>query len=207
MRIGIIGAGHIGTTLARYFVSAGHEVAIANSRGPETLRELEADLGANAQATTAAKAARFGEVAVVSVPFGRYTEMPAAELAGKPVVDTNNYTPQRDGTYPELDEDRTTSSEMLQDHLPGARVVKAFNTITWDHLRDSPRTGGEALLYGIPVSGDDDGAKRIVFDLIEEMGFEPVDAGGLAEGGRKQQPGTSVYGTELPADELRARLS
>ncbi len=207
MRIGIIGAGHIGSTLAKYFVSAGHEVAIANSRGPETLRGLEADLGYNARATTAAGAGKFGEVAVVSVPFGRYTEIPVAELAGKPVVDTTNYYPQRDGVYPELDSDQTTSSELVQRHLSGSRVVKAFNTTPFDQLRDFPRTGGEALLYGIPVSGDDDAAKRCVFDLIEEMGFQPVDDGSLAEGGRKQQPGTSIYGVVLPADELRSRLS
>jgi hypothetical protein len=207
MRIGIIGAGHVGSTLAKYFVSAGHEVAIANSRGPETLRELESDLGANAHAATPAKAARFGELAVVSVPFGRYRETPAAELAGKPVIDTNNYYPQRDGHYSELDSGQTTSSELLQQHLPGASVVKAFNAIRSEHLREYSHTGGEKLLYGIPVSGDDDAAKRAVFDLIEEIGFDPVDAGSLADGGRKHQPGAPGYLADLPGDELRARLS
>lgn len=207
MRIGIIGAGHIGSTLAKYFVSAGHHVAIANSRGPETLRDLEADLGYNAEATTAPRAGRFGEVAVVSVPFGRYTEIPVAELAGKTVVDTMNYYPQRDGVYPQLDSDDTTSSELLQRHLSSSHVVKAFNTTPFDKLRDFPRTGGEALLYGVPVAGDDDAAKRCAFDLIEEMGFQPVDTGSLAEGGRKQQPDSPVFGVVLPAEELRARLS
>ncbi|GAA5182985.1 NAD(P)-binding domain-containing protein [Rugosimonospora acidiphila] len=207
MRIGIIGAGHIGSTLARYFVSAGHDVAIANSRGPETLRELESSLGTKARAETPARAARFGELAVLSVPFGRYREAPAEELAGKPVVDATNYYPERDGRYPDLDSDSTTSSELVQRHLRDSRVVKAFNTIPWDTLQDTPRTGGEALLYGVPVAGDDDGAKRCVFDLIEEMGFQPVDSGGLAQGGRKQQPGSPVYGTELPANELLPRLS
>jgi hypothetical protein len=207
MRIGIIGAGHVGSTLAKHFVSAGHEVAIANTRGPETLRELEVDLGDNAHAVTPAKAAKFGELAIVSVPFGRYLQTPAEDLAGKPVVDTNNYYPERDGHFAELDADRTTSSELLQEHLPGASVVKAFNAMNWEHLRDYGHAGGANVMYGIPVSGDDDAAKRTVFDLIEEMGFEPVDAGDLASGGRTHQPGGPAYLTDLSADELRARLS
>ncbi len=129
MRIGIIGSGHIGGTLAGHFVAAGHEVAVSNSRGPETLAELVAALGTRAQAVTAEEAARFGDLVVVSVPFGRYRELPTEGVASKVVVDTNNYYPQRDGHFEELDRDRTTSSELLQAHLPGARVVKAFNAI------------------------------------------------------------------------------
>src|SRR5213593_3748806 len=121
MRIGIIGAGHIGGTLAKLFVDAGHEVAVANSRGPETLASLVEQLGGGAQAVTAADAARFGEIVVVSVPFGRYGELPTEDLAGKVVIDTNNYYPQRDGRFEALDSDGTTSSELLQEHLSGAR--------------------------------------------------------------------------------------
>src|SRR5919197_1107857 len=167
MRIGIIGAGHIGGTLAKHFIGAGHDVAVSNSRGPATLRSLMEDLGARAQAMTSEEAARFGDVIVVSVPFGRYRELPAEGVAGKVVIDTNNYYPQRDGHFEELDRDRTTSSELLQSHLPGSRVVKAFNAIRWDHLRDDGRPAGDPERIGIPISGDDPEAKRIVAKLID----------------------------------------
>lgn len=206
MRIGIIGAGHIGGTLARAFVRAGHEVAISNSRGPETLKELVGELGERARAMTTAEAAAFGEVVVVSIPFGRYREVPAKELAGKIVIDTNNYYPQRDGHFEELDTDRTTSSEMFQAHLPGARVVKAFNAIRWDRLRDHARPPGAPDRLGIPISGDDPEAKRTVATLIDQIGFDAVDAGSLAEGGRRHQPGTPVYVADLTGAELQTRL-
>lgn len=207
MRIGIIGAGHIGGTLARHFVEVGHEVAISNSRGPEALADLVDELGGGAQAMTASEAARFGEIVIVSVPFGRYRELPAEPLPGKVVVDTNNYYPQRDGHFEELDSDRTTSSELLQAHLPGARVVKAFNAILWTRLRDDGLPAGAGERLGIPISGDDAEAKRTVAELIDQIGFDPVDAGTLAQGGRKHQPGTAAYTQGLQTDELRARLS
>lgn len=207
MQIGIIGTGHIGSTLARHFIRAGHEVAISNSRGPETLRALVDELGGRAEAMTAADAAAFGEVVVVSVPFGRFRELPTGGVRGKVVVDTNNYYPPRDGTFEELDADRTTSSELLQAHLQGARVVKAFNAIQWQRLRDLGRPAGDAERIGIPISGDDEEAKRMVAGLLDEMGFDAVDAGTLAEGGRRHQPGSPVYAADLPTDELRARLA
>ena len=207
MRIGIIGSGKIGGTLARRFVDAGHEVAVSNSRGPETLAVLVEELGSLAQAMTAQEAARFGELVVVSVPFGRYHELPTEAVAGKVVIDTNNYYPQRDGHFDELDSDRTTSSELLQAHLPGARVVKAFNAILWSRLRDDGRPAGDPERLGIPISGDDEEPKRIVAALIHEIGFDPVDTGTLAEGGRKHQPGTPAYTNGLPTAELRTLLS
>jgi predicted dinucleotide-binding enzyme len=207
MRIGIIGAGHIGGTLARHFLDAGHEVAVSNSRGPATLAGLVDELGAQAQAMTSGDAARFGDVVVVSVPFGRYREVPSEGFAGKVVIDTDNYYPQRDGHFEELDGDRTTSSELLQAHLPGARVVKAFNAIVWKRLRDDCRPAGDRERIGIPISGDDEQAKRTVAELIEQIGFDPVDAGTLAEGGRKHQPGSPAYTEGLQTEELRARLA
>ena len=123
------------------------------------------------------------------------------------MIDSNNYYPQRDGHFEELDNDRTTSSELLQAHLPGARVVKAFNAIQWVRLRDDGRPAGDPERLGIPFSGDDAEAKRVVAELIDELGFDPVDAGSLAEGGRKHQAGAAAYTQGLPTSELRARLS
>ena len=206
MRIGIIGAGNIGGTLARHFTRAGHEVAVANSRGPETLQNLVAELGERAQALTPAEAVAFGEIVVVSVPFGRYRELPEEGAEGKVVIDTNNYYPNRDGQFEQLDSDQTTSSELLQAHMKGARVVKAFNAIYWARLRDLSRPAGNPERIGIPISGDDKEAKRIVAELVDEIGFEAVDAGTLAEGGRKHQPGTPVYTADLSVSELRETL-
>lgn len=206
MKIGIIGAGHVGGTLAKRFTAAGHDVAVANSRGPDTLRQLESELGEHGRAATAEEAAEFGDVVVVSVPFGRYAEVPSAGAAGKTVIDTCNYYPERDGHIAALDDDRTTSTELLQQHLPQAKVVKAFNAMRWEHLRDYGRSGGALTRYGIPVSGDDPRAKHEVEDLVEQLGFEPVDAGDLAHGGRKHQPGTPVFTADLTAADLHAHL-
>jgi 8-hydroxy-5-deazaflavin:NADPH oxidoreductase len=207
VRIGIIGAGKIGGTLAQLFVRAGHDVAISNSRGPETLESMAAELGPKARAVTAADAAKFGEVVVVSIPFGRYRELPTDGMAGKVVIDTNNYFPGRDGRSKDLDAGRTTVSELLQEHLAGARVVKAFNAIHWSKLRDLGRPARDPDRIGIPISGDDEDAKRTVAELIDQIGFAPVDAGTLAEGGRKHQQGTPIFTADLTADQLRSRLA
>jgi len=202
VKIGVIGAGRIGGTLAARLVAAGHQVAISNSRGPETLQ------GAidGARPMTVQDAARFGEIVVVSIPFGRYREVPADTVGGKIVIDTNNYYPERDGRFAELDDGSTTSSELLQAHLPDARVVKAFNAISWTNLRDAGRRTDDPDRLGIPLSADDEQAKRTVADLIDEIGFDPVDAGTLAQGGRKHQVDAPAYGKGLPTAELRSRL-
>jgi 8-hydroxy-5-deazaflavin:NADPH oxidoreductase len=207
MKIGILGAGHIGSMLAGHFVRAGHEVAISNSRSPDTLSDVVAELGDSAHAATADEAARFGDVVVVAIPLKAYPDVPPDALAGKVVVDTMNYYPQRDGQFPELDSGETTSSELLQRHLPDAFVVKAFNSIRWDSLRDKAHTGPVETRLGVPIAGDDEAAKQEVDDLLEEIGFDGVDAGGLGEGGRKFQVGTSLYGVELPSGELAERLA
>jgi predicted dinucleotide-binding enzyme len=211
MKIGIIGAGHIGSTLADHLASAGHEVAIANSREPQTLSALADQINGKfatqrVRATTAADAARSGDVVILAVPFGRFTDLPAAEFAGKTVVDATNYHPERDGNVAELDHHDRTSSQLIQDRLARARVVKAFNAMRWDHLRDYGREGGTPYRYGIPVAGDDDDAKRTVLTLVSDIGFDPVNAGGLAEGGRKFEPGADVYTADLRADELQERV-
>ncbi|MFK3981432.1 NADPH-dependent F420 reductase [Micromonospora sp. NPDC050397] len=206
MHIGIIGAGNVGGTLARRLAEAGHELAIANSRGPQTLQDLVGELGHRTHAVSSSEAARFGDLVIVAVPFGRYNELPTAELKGKPVMDTGNYYPDRDGHIPELDQDQTTSSEMVQQHLKGAHVVKAFNTLHAENMRDHARQSSAQERYGIPMSGDDPQAKRAIADLVEELGFEPVDAGDLATGGRKQQPGSVTYEADFTAEELAAAL-
>ncbi len=198
MNIGIIGAGHIGSNAARLFVEAGHQVAISNSRGPETLDPLVAELGDNATAAAIGQARDFGDVVFVSIPFGRYKELPSNGWEGKIVIDSNNYYPDRDGQFTELDSDETTSSELLAAHLPGARIVKGFNTIWFEHLKTQGST--ELPLEkrrAIFIAGDDSEAKATVAQLIEDIGFAAVDTGFLGAGGRSQQPGAAVYNKEL----------
>lgn len=190
MRIGIIGAGHVGTTLSRHFALVGHDVSLSGLLIARTVRAV----------------ASFADVVVVAVPFNRYRELPVAETAGKPVIDTTNYDPAGGGPIPQLDEDRITSSELVAAHLSEALVVKAFNAIRWEHLRDHAHRDRFAGRRGIPVSGDHLRAKKSAMALVEEIGFDAVDAGGLARGGRKFQPGTPVYAADLTARDLRARL-
>jgi 8-hydroxy-5-deazaflavin:NADPH oxidoreductase len=207
MRIGIIGSGKIGATAARLFVEAGHELAIANSRGPETLTDLVDSLGERAQAATAQDAAAFGELVLVAIPFGRHRELASEPLAGTTVIDAMNYYSQRDGHFPALDDDRTTSSELLAAHLPGARVVKAFNTMYWKTLGDAGKPDGGHDRLALFIAGDDQDAKELVSRLVEEIGFTPVDTGSLAEGGRLQQPGSPIYAKDLPAREAKQALA
>lgn len=206
MRIGIIGAGHIGGALAAMFIEAGHEIGISNSRGPRSLAGLVEALGDKACAMTADEAGRFGDLVVVSIPFGRFREIPVAPLDGKIVIDTNNYYPQRDGSFATLDDGRTTSSEMLQEHLPGSRVVKAFNTMQAARLRSSGRPSGDPARLGIPIAGNEKLAKQAVAGLIDQVGYDAVDFGDLAAG-RRLQPGSAVYAAGLTGAELRRRLA
>lgn len=203
MNIGIIGAGHIGATAARLFVEAGHRVAIGNSRGPETLRLLAADLGGNATAVTAEEAAHFGDVVLLAVPLKAYTTLPRVALRGKIAIDAMNYYPDRDGHYKALDRGEMTSSEMVAEHLEGARLVKAFNTIWSEHLgaqgrKDAPPDARRV----IPISGDDSAAKEIVARLIEEIGFAPYDIGPLRHSAR-QQPDAAIYNRDVTLAEAR----
>ncbi|MGH9840726.1 MAG: NADPH-dependent F420 reductase [Blastocatellia bacterium] len=207
MKIGIIGAGNIGATAAKLFTKAGHEVAISNSRGPESLRDVVAELGERAQASTVEDAAKFGDVVLVSIPLGKYKSLPPAPFYGKVVIDSNNYYPDRDGHFAALDRGETTSSELLAEHLPGARIVKGFNTIWSEHLKAQ----GDTSLpledrRAIFIAGDDSEAEEIVAKLIEEIGFAAVDMGFLHEGGERQQPGTAVYNRSVTAREAKDLL-
>ncbi|HEX2923355.1 MAG TPA: NAD(P)-binding domain-containing protein [Chloroflexota bacterium] len=205
MKIGIIGSGHIGGTAARLFVQAGHQVALSNSRGPASLTAQVQQLGPNARAATVEEASDFGEVVLVAIPFGGYTTLPASHLSGKVVVDAMNYYPQRDG---QIDFAGTNSSELVAHQLPGARLVKAFNTMYFETLgsEGKPNAPVEDRLV-LFVAGDDPQAKAVVSRLIEEIGFAPADTGTLAEGGRKQQPGSPIYNHPMTAGEAQRALS
>ena len=205
MRIGLIGSGRIGGTLARLAVGVGHEVVLANSRGPETLTDLAAELGPLASAATVTGAAEAGDVVVVTIPLAAYASVPAEPLAGKVVIETNNYYPDRDGHIAELDAGSTTSSELLAAHLPAASVVKAFNTIYFEHLASQGVPSGSPDRRALPIAGDDADAKRLVEALFDAFGFDVVDAGPLATGARFQ-PGTPAYNVRMTAAELRAAL-
>ena len=192
--VGIIGSGMIGGTVARLSVAAGHRVVLSNSRGPETLQELAAELGPLATPGTAEQAAEAGDLVVVSVPVKAFAEVPAKPLAGKPVLDTGNYYPQRDGHIGELDTGALTSSGLLQRYLPDAHVVKVFNSIFFRHLGSLGRPHGAPDRSALPVAGDDAQAKAAVTAFLDSIGYDAVDAGPLAESWR-QEPGTPAYGT------------
>ena len=204
--IGIIGAGNIGAQVARLAVAHGYKVVISNSRGPETLAELITELGGNARAATPVEAAQAGDVVVVSVPLKNYRAIPVDPLAGKVVIDTNNYYPQRDGQIPELDNESTTTAELLQAHLPASKVVKAFNHIYAAQLTTDGRPAGTPNRRALVIAGDDESAKATVTKLLDDFGFDAVDAGPLAEGWRIQRD-TPGYGPRRNAAELRQDLA
>jgi predicted dinucleotide-binding enzyme len=183
----------IGSTLARLAVDAGHQVVLSNSRGPETLRDLAAELGPLARAATCAGAAEAGDVVVVAIPVKAYLGLPAAPLRGKVVMDTGNYYPERDGHLTELDSGSVTSSELLARQLPGAEVVKVFNNIFFQHLLNLARPAGAADRSYLPIAGDSATAKAAITDFLDSIGYGAVDVGALADGWR-MQPGTPAYG-------------
>ncbi len=191
--IGFIGSGHIGSTVARLAVAAGYDVVMSNSRGPDTLRDLVEELGPRARAATAAGAAAAGDLVVVSIPVRSVPDVPVEPLAGKTVMDTNNYYPQRDGHIAALDDGSSTSSELLQRHLPAAHVVKVFNNIYFKHLRSLARGAGAPDRSALPIAGDDPDAKRAVTDFLDAIGYDAVDAGPLGSG-RRYQPDNPAYG-------------
>lgn len=204
MKIGIIGAGNIGSTLAQLLTKAGHEVAIANSRGPDTLTDLVRDLGVNAHAATVEDAAIFGELVIEAIPFGRYKDLPAAQLAEKILVTAANYYPNRDG---QIDLSGRAQSQFIADHLKGVRVVKAFNTIWAGHLKTQGDTNKPTdSRRAIFIAGDDSEAKRIVADLIDQIGFGAVDVGSLADS-TKQEPNAPIYNADLTVAEANAKLN
>ena len=208
MKIGIVGSGNIGGTLTKLLAGHGHEVAVANTRGPDSLADLVADAGDGARAATVEEAIDFGDLVVVAVPVYAYADLPNDGVDGKIVVDAGNYYPARDGGIEALENDETTSTELLGDRLRGARLVKAFNTMNFRTLAADGRPGApREERLALFLAGDDEHAKSVVAELIEELGFAAVDTGSLAEGGRRQQPGAVVYNTPMRAGDAEAALS
>jgi predicted dinucleotide-binding enzyme len=204
--IGFIGAGKIGGQLARLAVAHGFDVVLSNSRGPETLGELVAELGDRAKAGTPVEAAALGDIVVVTMPLSGIESVPVAPLTGKVVIDTGNYYPERFGHIAELDDESLTTGELLQRHLPESRVVKAFNTIEWRSLTAHATPAGTPGRRALPIAGDDEEARAIVARLLDAFGFDAVDAGPLAEGWRFQRD-TPGYVTRRTADEVRSDLA
>ena len=207
MKIGIIGAGNIGGTLVRRLSKLGHDVSVANSRGPETLSELAAESGASA--VTVSEAAQGMDVVIVTIPERRIPDLPDDLFSGVgpdvAVVDTGNYYPQRRDGKIEAIEDGVPESRWVEQQL-GRPVVKAFNNIYARHLLENGRPAGSPDRIALPVAGDDEQAKARVMGLVDELGFDPVDAGGLDESWR-QQPGTPVYASDFDADGVRRALA
>lgn len=200
--VGIIGAGNIGSNVARAALAAGYNVVIANSRGPESLEDLVAELGPEAQAATVEDAALTADWIVVAIPLGRIGELPPEPFAHKVVLDANNYYPQRDGHIAALDSQEKTSSQILQDHLPDAQVVKAFNTIQAAQIATDGSLPGTDNRRALPIAGDDEAAVGLAGSFIDALGFDTVTIGTLAESW-KIEPGTPAYGPRVNADQLR----
>jgi len=205
VKIGIIGSGNIGGTAARLFAKAGHDVAVSNSRGPESLKSLVASIGGKAESATVEEAVKFGDVVLLALPWQDRHELPPAELfAGKIVIDATNPYTATGGLY---DLGGSSSSEEIAKQLPGARLVKGFNTMYFKHLASSGRTDLPIPeRHPIFLAGDDAEAKAAVSRLIEEIGFAPMDTGSLAEGGRRQQPGSDIYNRPMTAADAQKIL-
>jgi len=200
--IGFIGSGNIGSTVARLAVDAGYDVVLSNSRGPETLADLVDKLGPKARAATSREAAAAGDLVVLTIPLGKINQVPAEALAGKVVIDTGNYYPQRDGAIEALDEGRTTTSGLVQQHLAQSHVVKAFNNIYFEHLGSMERPAGAPDRSTLTIAGDDAEAKRVVTAFIEAIGYDVLDTGSLADSWRFERDQAAYVGAYMRNGDL-----
>ncbi len=205
MKIGVIGAGFIGRAVAQLALAAGHEVMLSNSRGPQTMSSVVSGI-LGVKVGTAADAAKFGDVVLVAIPLEHYRSVPAQWLEGKTVMDANNYYPERDGQIAVLDRFETTTSRLLAEHLPHAHVVKVFNAIFAPDLTEDARPHGAADRRALPVAADDAAAKAQVITLLDELGFDAVDAGGLDESWRFERA-KPAYCVALDQAGLKAALA
>jgi len=203
MRIGIVGAGHIGGTAAKLFARAGHQVAVSNSRGPATLASLVSSIGTNAKAVSTVEAVKFGEAILLALPYRKMDALPPGEsFAGKIVIDATNPYSATGGV---MNLGESTSSEEVAKRMPGARLVKAFNTMGWNTLASGARPAHEERLV-VFIAGDDAASKATVAKLIDEIGFASIDTGSLREGGHRQQPGSRIYGRPMTVREAKQIL-
>lgn len=204
MKIGIIGAGFVGRTIATLAIKAGHQVMISNSRGPQTLFSFRSMVGCNAG--TVSDAIQFGDVVIIAVPLTAIDQLPRDLLAGKQLLDAVNYYPDRDGRVAVLDSLQTTTSELLASYLPGATITKAFNAIQMTHLERDGLPAGAPDRRALPLAGNDSEGKRLAHELYEAFGFDTVDVGPLSEGWRFER-GTPAYCVPMTKAELEATLS
>ncbi|GAB6903056.1 NAD(P)-binding domain-containing protein [Kineosporia succinea] len=203
--LGFIGTGKVGAALARLAVGAGHDVVLANRRGPATLQDLVEELGPRARAATVPEAARAGEIVVVAVPLTSYPELPVEALRGKVVIDTSNHKPgEHTGHLPAVDQGLTTPYEVMQHHLPQSFVVKAFSNMFFRHLAALARPAGAADRSALPVAGDDPSARARVGELLNTLGYDPLDAGPLVESRRFAAFGTPANQAYLDPEGLFA---
>ena len=204
--IGILGSGHVGSNLARAAIAHGYDVVLSNSQGPETIVGLAGELGPKARAATPAEAAAAADFAIVAIPLPAIGRVPAEPLAGKVVIATINYFPQRDGHVPAIDDGITTAPGLLQAHLPASRVVRAFSMINAAEMSGDGHPAGDPKRRALALAGDDPDARRLVARLYDEFGFDAVDLGGLAESWRVD-PGQPAFVVRQDAAELRANAA
>jgi 8-hydroxy-5-deazaflavin:NADPH oxidoreductase len=204
--IGILGSGHVGSNLAQAAIAHGYDVVLSNSQGPQTLAGLVGDLGPRARAATPAEAAAAGDLAIVAIPFTAIDQVPVEPLAGKVVIATINYFPQRNGHVPEIDSGATTAPGLLQAHLPASRVVRAFSMINAAEMSGDGHPAGDPKRRALALAGDDPAAKHLVTSLYDEFGFDAVDIGGLDESWRIEA-GQPAFVTRQDVAELKANVA
>jgi 8-hydroxy-5-deazaflavin:NADPH oxidoreductase len=204
--IGIIGSGHVGSNLAQAAIVHGYDVVLSNSQGPDSLTGLVKELGSRARAATPAEAAAEGDFAIVAIPVATIDQVPVGPLAGKVVIGTINYFPQRLGHIPEIDNGTTTAPGLLQAHLPASKVVRAFSMINAADMSADGHPEGDPRRRALALAGDDPAAKRLVANLYNEFGFDALDIGGLDESWRLDA-GQPAFVTRQNLAELKANVA